>query len=103
MAHSLEVETTIPFSFPRFLSNFFDSRNEINTLLSHALFSSKLNMDQKIYRRISDNIYQTFQEHKEASRELRKIQFIKGQSLFEKMQNSRNDQISFAKSVAQIN
>jgi hypothetical protein len=100
MAHSLEAGITIPFSFPRFLSSFFDCRKETTTLLSHALFSSKLNMNQKVYRRISDNIYQTLQEHKEASRELRKIQFKKGQSLFEEMQKLC---LQSTRSVLQIN
>jgi hypothetical protein len=33
-----------------------------------ALISSLFKMDQKVYRRISDNIYKTLQEHKDAHR-----------------------------------
>jgi hypothetical protein len=33
-----------------------------------ALISSLFKMDQKVYRRISDNIYQTLQEHKDGIR-----------------------------------
>jgi hypothetical protein len=103
MAVSFEVGTKASFFFPTLSGKLFDRRGEVKTLLLHALLSSQLNMDKKVYRRISDNIYQTLQKHREASRELRRIQFRKGQTLFEKMQNSRKDQISFPRNAAQLN
>jgi hypothetical protein len=103
MANTFEVGAKIPFSFMGSLGNFFDRKNEIKILLSHALFSSKLSMEQKVYRRISDNIYQTLQEHKKASRELQKTQLKKGKTLFEKLQNSKNEQIPFSKNIFQLN
>jgi hypothetical protein len=102
MDPSLEIRAKMTFSVLEIFGNFFDSKKNLKILLSHALLSSKLNMDQKIYRRISDNIYQTLQEHKEASRELQKIQLKKGQTLFEKMQNSRKDQVP-SKNIAPLN
>lgn len=97
MTHSFEVGTKISFSFPALLEHFVDPRKDIETLLLRAV----LKMEQTVYRRISDNIYKTLQEHKEASLDLQKVQ--KGKNFFEKMQNNRRDPIFFSRMVAQLN
>ncbi len=76
MANYLKIgpKTLIPMIF------FAADPSKTNALLS--LLSARLNMDKKVYRRISDNIYKTLQEHKEATRELEKIKISKGMAFF---------------------
>ncbi len=89
MATSFDVGEKITLSYVMSCAVHFDQKKDLKPLLSSALFISKLNMDKKVYRRISENIYQTLEEHKEASRQLQKIQFKK-QALFDKMLSSRS-------------
>lgn len=70
--------------------------------LSHAVLSVKLNMDKKLYCCISENIYRTLQEHREATLELEKIKISKGHAFTAFMSHGRNGQSSFRRTVSQL-
>jgi hypothetical protein len=76
----------------------------IDSLTPRSLLSAMLKMEQKIYRRISENICKTLQEHNQASLERARIQFTKKyQSLLERMQPSRTEPTGVLKNVSQLN
>jgi hypothetical protein len=98
MAHCFGLGASIPLSVLTPKVSVVTDRKIINLTILLALLNTKLKMEQKVYRRISDNIYQTLQEHKDATRELAKIQLSKKAHVsFEKMQDNRKGQTIFFK------
>ncbi len=86
MAIKLSARTTVSLPKMAFAVRLAD-RNErkIHTRLSHELLSARIDMDKKVYRRISHNTYKTLQEHKDATRALEKINLSKkGRQFFDK-------------------
>ncbi|MGC1878026.1 MAG: hypothetical protein WA347_00845 [Rhabdochlamydiaceae bacterium] len=99
MDNSFNIGPKAPFSLSMPTAPVLDRRKNFNFTLSHSLLSAKLTMDQKVNRRISDNIYQTLQKHTDAFRELEKIQFRKRSQIFLEMTSKKEQTALFSKKV----